>query len=153
MIATDLDMIGTDLNAGPGGADQRFRRQRGSGLVELALVSVPFFTLVLGSIAAAYLVFIYNTTAFAAEQGARWASVRGSSSVSPATAATVASFVDGEAAGLAAGSLTVQTTWSPNNNPGSTVTVQVSYAATPLSTLGFPHSLTISTSSSTTISH
>jgi Flp pilus assembly protein TadG len=132
--------------------ERRSRRQRGSSLVEIALVSIPFFTLVLGIITAGYLVFLYNSTAYMAQQGARWASVRGSSSDSPATAAAVASYVDGQAAGLSPGSLTVNTSWSPNNNPGSTVTVQVIYAAQPLARLAFPGSLNISSSSSTAIS-
>jgi Flp pilus assembly protein TadG len=131
---------------------RRIRHQRGSGLVEIALVTIPFFTLVLGIITAGYLVFLYNSTAYMAQQGARWASVRGSSSGSPATAATIATYVDGQAAGFATGSLTVNTTWSPNNNPGSTVTVQVGYSAPTLFTLAFPRSLNISSSSSTTIS-
>jgi Flp pilus assembly protein TadG len=132
--------------------NRRARRQRGSQLTEVALVTIPFFTLVLGIIAGGYLVFLYDSTAFMAQQGARWASVRGSTSSSPATAASVQTYVDSQGAGLAPGSLTVATTWSPNNNPGSTVTVQVSYAATPLAALAFPQALTISSSSSTTIS-
>jgi Flp pilus assembly protein TadG len=132
---------------------RRTRYQRGAGLVEIALVTIPFFTLVLGVITAGYLVFLYNSTAYMAQQGARWASVHGSSSGSPATAATVATYVDGLAAGFVPGSLTVTTTWSPNNSPGSTVSVQVAYAAQALSTLGFPsRSFTISSSSSTTVS-
>jgi Flp pilus assembly protein TadG len=130
----------------------RARRQRGSQLVEIALVTVPFFTLVLGVIAGGYLVFVYDSTAFMAQQGARWASVHGSSSSSPATAASVQSYVESQGAGLATGAVTVATTWSPNNSPGSTVTVQVSYAATSLSSLALPKHLTISSASSTTIS-
>ena len=131
---------------------RRANRQRGSTLVEIALVTIPFFTLVLGIITAGYLVFIYNSTAFMAQQGARWASVRGSTSSSPATAAGVQTYVDTQAAGLVSGSVAVTTTWSPNNKPGSTVAVKVTYAAQPLSTLGFPKALSISSSSSTTIS-
>ena len=131
---------------------RRANRQRGSTLVETALVTIPFFTLVLGIITAGYLVFIYNSTAFMAQQGARWASVRGSTSASPATAASVQSYVDTQAAGLVPGSVAVTTTWSPSNKPGSTVSVRVTYGAQPLSTLGFPNALSISSSSSTTIS-
>ncbi|MBV8730457.1 MAG: pilus assembly protein [Acidobacteriia bacterium] len=131
---------------------RRANRQRGSALVETALVTIPFFTLVLGIITAGYLVFIYNSTAFMAQQGSRWASVRGSTSTSPATAASVQTYVDTQAAGLVSGSVAVTTTWSPNNKPGSTVSVKVAYLAQPLSTLGFPSALSISSSSSTTIS-
>jgi len=127
-------------------------RRRGSSLVEAALVTVPFFTLILGIIACGYLVFTYDTLAFAAQQGARWASVRGSTSGMTANAASVKDYVTGQAPGLAPGSLDVQTVWSPDNKPGSTVTVQVTYTAIPLSTLSLPQTVRLSSFSSTTIS-
>jgi Flp pilus assembly protein TadG len=130
----------------------RSNRRRGSSLVEAALVTVPFFTLILGIIACGYLVFTYDTVAFAAQQGARWASVRGSASGMAATTASVQDYVTGQAPGLAPRALDVQTVWSPDNKPGSTVTVQVTYTAVPLSTLSLPRTLTLSSSSSTTIS-
>jgi Flp pilus assembly protein TadG len=127
-------------------------RRRGSSLVEAALVTVPFFMLILGIIASGYLVFTYDTLAFAAQRGVRWASVRGSTSGMTATAAAIQDYVTGQAPGLAPASLNVQTVWSPDNKPGSTVTVQVTYTAVPLSTLSLPQTLTLSSSSSTTIS-
>jgi Flp pilus assembly protein TadG len=130
----------------------RDKRRRGSSLVETALVTVPFFTLILGIIAWGYLVFSYDSLTFAAQQGARWASVRGSTSGMAATAASVQAYVTGQTPGLMPGSLNVQTIWSPDNKPGSTVTVQVSYTAVPLSTLSLPKTLTLSSSSSTTVS-
>jgi Flp pilus assembly protein TadG len=126
--------------------------RRGSTLVEAALVTIPFFTLILGIIACGYLVFTYDSLAFAAQQGARWASVRGYTSGTPATAASVQAFVGGQVPGLVPASLSVRTTWSPDNKPGSTVTVHVSYTAAPLSTLSLPNKLTMSSSSSTTVS-
>jgi Flp pilus assembly protein TadG len=72
-------------------------RRRGSSLVETALVTTPFFTLILGIIACGYLVFTYDSVAFAAQQGARWASVRGSTSGMAATAASVQAYVNGQA--------------------------------------------------------
>ncbi len=145
-------------NRGGNGSNERLavkrnrtRRERGSGLAEIAIVSVPFFTILLGLMAAAYLVFLYNTTAFIAQQGARWAAVRGSTSTTPATAASVQSYVQGEGVGLASSQISVQTTWSPNNNPGSTVSVTVSYQAVPLFTLAFPNILTITATSAAII--
>jgi ribonuclease PH len=108
--------------------------------------------LILGIIACGYLVFTYDTLAFAAQQGVRWASVRGSTSGMTATGAAVQDYVTGLAPGLAPASLNVETVWSPDNKPGSTVTVQVTYTAVPLSTLSLPQTLTLSSSSSTTIS-
>lgn len=131
---------------------KRGQRRRGSSLVETAFVTVPFFVLILGIIASGYLVFTYDTVAFAAQQGARWASVRGSTSGMAATAAAVQDYVTGQTPGLAPGSLEVKTVWSPDNKPGSTVTVQVTYTAVPLSTLSLPQTVALSSSSSTTIS-
>jgi Flp pilus assembly protein TadG len=131
---------------------KRDSRLRGSSLVETALVTIPFFTLILGIIACGYLVFTYDSVAFAAQQGARWASVRGSTSGVAATAASVQAYVNGQAPGLVSASLNVKTVWSPDNKPGSTVTVQVTYTAVPLSTLSLPNTLTIGSSSSTTVS-
>jgi len=131
---------------------KRGHRRRGSSLVEAALVTIPFFMLILGIIACGYLVFTYDSVAFAAQQGARWASVRGSTSGMAATAASVQAFVNGQVPGLVPASLNVQTVWSPDNKPGSTVTVHVTYTAVPLSTLSLPNTLHISSSSSTTVS-
>lgn len=128
------------------------QRLRGSSLVETALVTVPFFTLILGIIACGHLVFRYDSLAFAAQQGGRWASVRGSTSGMAATAASVQAYVTGQTPGLIPGSLNVQTIWSPDNKPGSAVSVQVTYTAVPLSTLSRPNTLTLSSSSSTTVS-
>jgi Flp pilus assembly protein TadG len=127
-------------------------RRRGSTLVESALVTIPFFTLILGIIACGYLVFTYDSLAFAAQQGARWASVRGYTAANPATPASVQAFVTGQTPGLVPSSLNVLTTWSPDNKPGSTVTVQVTYTAVPLATLSLPNTLTMSSSSSTAVS-
>lgn len=119
------------------------RGARGSALVEASIVSVPFFALLLGVVAAGYLVFTYNSVAFMAQQGVRWASVHGSASSQPATATTVQNYVRGQAAGLTSGNIVVTTTWTPNKNPGSTVSVNVSYAATPVFTWSLPASLTM----------
>ena len=132
--------------------NKRDKGRRGSSLVESALVTVPFFTLILGIIACGYLVFTYDSLAYAAQQGARWASVRGSTSGTAATVASVQAYVSGQTVGLVGESLNVQTTWSPDNKPGSTVTVQVTYTAAPLATLSLPASLTMGSISSTTIS-
>jgi len=47
---------------------RRDNRRRGSSLVETALVTIPFFTMILGIIACGYLVFTYDSVAFAAQQ-------------------------------------------------------------------------------------
>jgi len=73
----------------------------------------------------------------------RWASVHGSASSQPATANTVQDYVRSQAAGLTTGNIVVSTTWIPNKNPGSTVSVNVSYSAAPVFTWNLPASLTM----------
>ena len=53
--------------------------------------------------------------------------VRGSTSESPAQLSDIQSYVDGLASGLNTGNLTVNASWTPNNQPGSTVQVTVRY--------------------------
>ena len=53
---------------------QEFRRhQRGQSLVEFALSSVLFFSLIFGIIQFGRAIFQYNTVSSLAQEGARWA--------------------------------------------------------------------------------
>ena len=79
-------------------------------------------------------VWQYNTISSMAQEGARWASVRGSSSSMPATAADLQAYVESRSPGFA-----VTVTATPANPsaaaPGGVISVQVtsSFAmATPL---------------------
>ncbi|MGB9455270.1 MAG: TadE/TadG family type IV pilus assembly protein [Bryobacteraceae bacterium] len=132
---------------------RRGRNERGSVLVEASLVSVPFFALLLGVLATGYLVFTYNSVSFMAQQGVRWASVHGNLSSQPATKATVQNYVRTQAAGLNSTSIIVVTNWSPDENPGSTVSVNVSYTATPLVGWALPASLTMQCTSTAAVIH
>jgi len=107
--------------------ERRRKRQRGSNLIESALVFLGFMLLVLGSVEFGRMVYAFNTVCESAREGARWASVRGSSSSSPATNATVTTYVKQWAVGLDASQISVNTSWTPNNNPGGTVQVSVTY--------------------------
>jgi len=80
-------------------------------------------------------VYAYNFCAYAAQDAARYASVHGSQSSSPATQDSVTAYVQNEAIALDTNSLTVNATWSPNNNPGSNVTVTVNYTFNPFTAL------------------
>ena len=106
---------------------RRSSSQRGSNLVETALVLLGLLFLIFGIMETAHLVYAYNFVERAAAEAARWASVRGSSAASPATAQTITTYVRRWATGLDASSLTVATTWKPDNSPGGTVRVQVDY--------------------------
>lgn len=77
--------------------------------------------------------FAYTKIALgdAAQLGVRYAMVRGATSPTPATAASISAFVKGQITLINPNQVTVTTTWSPNNSPGSDVTVQTSYPFVP----------------------
>src|SRR2546425_5110466 len=99
-------------------------RQSGSAIVEFTLISLMFFMLTFGLVEFGRAVFDYSMVSSLSREGVRYASVRGSASGHAATATDVSTYVQGKAVGLP---VTVTTTWTPNNNPGSTVSVQVQY--------------------------
>jgi Flp pilus assembly protein TadG len=108
------------------------RADRGDALIEFALSVTLFLVTVLGTFEFGLAVWQYNMLADLAQEGARWASVRGSTSLTPATAADVTAFVQSRSLGL---NPSVTTTWpdaaSPNNGPGRRVQVVVQKPFTP----------------------
>jgi Flp pilus assembly protein TadG len=77
--------------------------------------------------------YTYTEVSEAARQGTRYAIVRGSSCTSwanacPASASDIQTYLQNVPQGLNANNMTVTTTWTPNNNPGSTVQVKVQYS-------------------------
>lgn len=105
--------------------------RRGAALVESALAMLVLGILIAGIMELGLAGLISNTVAFAAQRAARYASVRGSGSGHPAAVADIQATAQAYAAPLSPGSLTVTVTWTPNNNPGSTVLVTVAYAIKP----------------------
>ncbi|PYT11574.1 MAG: hypothetical protein DMG59_26010 [Acidobacteria bacterium] len=110
----------------------RRKGQRGSTLVEGALCFTVFLMILFGTIDFGRAVFAYNFTSYAAREGARYAIVRGQSSGHAASADDITNYIKREAVGLDPGAITVNTTWSPDNNTGSTVQIQVQYAFQPI---------------------
>jgi Flp pilus assembly protein TadG len=114
--------------------DARRRRcscERGSGLVEGALCFSAFLFITFGVMEFAMAIYAYNFCSYAAQDAVRWASTRGANYPTPATANTVQSHVANQAVGLT-NTVVVSTTWTPNNSPGSTVQVTVTYSVIPL---------------------
>jgi Flp pilus assembly protein TadG len=120
--------------------------------VESALVFALFVFIVFGIMDFGRLVFAFNFVAYAAREGTRYASVRGASSGHAAQASDVKTYVAGQAVALDSSKLTVNTTWSPNNQPGSTVKVNVSYTYQPMAGIALPGAVSISSASQTAIS-
>jgi Flp pilus assembly protein TadG len=100
-------------------------------MYESALVLLVYAVMVAGIMELGVVGFAVNAVSFGAHRAARYAAVRGSSVASPATAAQITTSAKGYAAPLSAAGLTVVVSWSPNNNPGSTVQVKVSFSFAP----------------------
>lgn len=105
--------------------------ERGSTLIESTLVLLSFAVLLGGIMEVGFTGLVSNSISFAAQRAARYASVRGSGSGHAALATDIQTIAQQYASPLNPNSLTVAVTWTPNNSPGSTVQVQVSYAFKP----------------------
>jgi Flp pilus assembly protein TadG len=114
----------------------RLSDDRAQSLVEFALASTVFFMTIFGILELGLAISRYNMVADLAQEGARWASVRGTNGgATPhphATEADVSAFVVARAGGMP---VTVTTT--PSSGPGTlvagqTIQVNVTTAYTPL---------------------
>ena len=106
-------------------------------VIESALVMPVFLLFVIGVIVGGLGVFRYQEIAGLAREGSRYASVHGTS-YSMATAKLPATpeeiyqkAIAPKAVALDLKKLTYAVTWSPDNRPGSLVTVRVSYQWVP----------------------
>jgi Flp pilus assembly protein TadG len=73
---------------------------RGQALVEFALASFIFFMTIFGILSGGLMVWQYNMMANLAQEGARWAAVRGSGGGEQASAAQVQAYVWDRSLGL-----------------------------------------------------
>ena len=103
------------------------RRSKGQAAVEFAMSISGLLLLLLAITNFAMAVYAYNFVCYGARDATRYAAVRGSASPTPVSSSDVSAYVLSEASGLDPSRLTVSTTWSPNNQPDSTVAVQVNY--------------------------
>jgi Flp pilus assembly protein TadG len=105
----------------------RRRNQKGAVLVEHALVFLVFFVTLYAIMEFGRVVYLYNSLAGATREAARYAIVSGSRSASPATNMDIKARVMQWGIGFNESALNVNTTWSPNNNPGSKVRIDSTY--------------------------
>lgn len=114
---------GRERRAGAGGLRRFARDSSGIAAVEFALVAPVLLMLVFGAIEIGRVLYEQQTLEEAARETARWATMHGSKSDSPATATTTmdkARQLAGNYAGLAG-----TVTFSPNNSPGSAVIIDL----------------------------
>ena len=110
----------------------RRKTQRGSALLEGAVISLGFLAIIIGALDFSRAAFAYSQVQWVAGDGARYAGLRGSTTgTRVATSSSIATYVKGNMIALDTTQATVTTTWSPNNTPGSTVAVQVDYLFSP----------------------
>jgi Flp pilus assembly protein TadG len=127
-------------------------RSRGQSATEFAMVVLGILIVIFAIMQGASAVYAYNFVTNAARDAARFAMVRGATSPQPATATDVKNFVFAEAQGINTQAVTVTTTWSPNNNPGNTVKVQVAYSFAPIARIASTVTLSLSSTSQMVIS-
>jgi|GEM_PF-1339436 len=130
----------------------RMGRRKGATMVEFSLVFLLLLMMVAGVFEVGRIVWTYNTLNHAAKQASRYAMVHGSRN--PITGPlTVETYAKQQAVGFDPQSLTVTVVPTPNNDPGSVVTVTVSHTmntvVAPL--VGLGKSITLSAKSEKTI--
>ena len=110
--------------------------ESGQAIVEFALASLVFFMTIFGILEFGVAIWQYNMVSNLAQEGARWASVRGSTTSipsGPVSAADVQTFVQGRSVGI---TVTVTTTPVPSTlMPGQIVSVLVRTDFAPLTSL------------------
>ena len=116
-------------------------RRTGSALVEAAIVIPVVLLLLYGIICGAFMVLTVDEVETATREGARYASVRGSSyafttNQPAATAADIIAFVKAQGVTLKATLISCTVSWAASNRPGNYVTVEVKYAWPGLGPIG-----------------
>ena len=96
-------------------------------LSSFGILASIFITLSFAIIDFGRMMWLNNTVEHVAAEGARYAAVRGSDKASPVDVDQVKTYVRDRATGIPAGDMDINVTWVPNNNPGGSVTVLVTY--------------------------
>ncbi len=99
----------------------------GTAFIEFGILASIFITLSFGIIDFGRMMWLNNTVEHVATEGARYAAVRGSDKASPVGESQVTTYVEDRATGIPAADMNINVTWDPNNNPGGSVTVVVTY--------------------------
>ncbi len=96
-------------------------------MIEFAFVAPVLFILTIGTIDVGRLVWSASMLHHMAREATRYASVRGAEANSPVDESDIDTYVKNRLIGIPGSEVTVTTTWTPNNNPGGTVQVQLDY--------------------------
>ena len=127
--------------------------ESGSSMVEATLCLLGFIFLALGVMEFAMAINAYDSVAFLAREGSRYAALHGAHSADPASGDEVRDYVRDRSVPLSRSSVMVTTSWSPDNHPGSQVAVQVTYRISPMINLMLKEPINVSSTSKMTISY
>ncbi len=106
-------------------SQRRIGRQKGSAMIEYALVLSVFFMLIWGFIQFSLILFGFNNATYASRIAIRYAVVHGSTATYTCTSTDISNIITPLLWGAPSGGTTIVTTWNPNNTPGSTVSIKV----------------------------
>jgi Flp pilus assembly protein TadG len=111
--------------------------ERGATLLEFALTFLLFLAMTMGGLEIGRAIWTYATVSHATKQAVRYAMIHGADNTGVDgngnalsqgdVEANVENVAKENAVGLDGAVLNVVTTWTPDNTPGSTVEVRVSY--------------------------
>ena len=99
--------------------------ERGSNLVEAAMVLPAYFLFIIGLFSFSIVLFAYANASFASAAAARYAAMHSATSLLPCTSSTVQNLVIPYLWGAPSSGAVVSTSWTPSNSIGSTVLVNV----------------------------
>lgn len=94
-------------------------------MIEMALILPVYFCSVFGIVQLCLAAFGYCNATYACRQASRFAAIHGTGSTYQATRTDLQNIANQYLWGSPKGSTTVTITWSPDNNPGSTVIVKI----------------------------
>ena len=152
MFRSTQQQSGAQLRTDTGNPSSRSTSRRGAALVEFALTWTIFFLVtVVGVMDFGRGIWAYNLLAHASQEATRYAMVRGSDSLSPATQLDIESFVEARTFFLGTDGVTVTTTWTPDNGPGGVVEVQVQHTFSPLLATFLGQTISLSSTAQTVI--
>jgi Flp pilus assembly protein TadG len=107
-------------------------REKGSTLVEGALVTLVFLTILFGLMDFGRMVWNYTQLAYGAREATRYAIVHGADSGHTASTNDIKAIVTHNTPGLDSSNLTTTVTFSPDQSSGSTVKVVCTYKFYPI---------------------
>jgi Flp pilus assembly protein TadG len=106
----------------------RRARQRGSAMIEMALVLPVYFMLVFGMVQLCFILFGYCNATYASRQAARYAAVHGTGATYTCTSTDIQNVALQYLWGAPKNGVTISTSWpdTTTNNPNNYVTVTIS---------------------------